>query len=130
MKEAKLSVRNNIANTTEAHARELSWKTQEEALQQEVAILYRNDPLKLLPGGSWELLVGVSRPVLQILTLFQTKNVNFQPVFRPALQEIISSSLRLEQEQKHFLKSIWNSNISLSFYLIWNWNAEYVHTIP
>ena len=28
MKEAKLSVSNNIANTTEAHERGLSWKTQ------------------------------------------------------------------------------------------------------
>jgi len=30
MKEAKLSVSNNIANTTEAHERVLSWKTQAE----------------------------------------------------------------------------------------------------
>ena len=58
MKEAKLSVRNNIANTTEAHARELSWKTQEEGLQQEVAILYRNDPLKLLPRGFLRIIGG------------------------------------------------------------------------
>ena len=58
MREAKLSVRNNIANTTEAHARELSWKTQEEGLQQEVAILYRNDPLKLLPRGFLRIIGG------------------------------------------------------------------------
>ena len=37
MKEAKLSVSNNIANTTEAHERRLSWKTQAEGLQQEAA---------------------------------------------------------------------------------------------
>ena len=30
---------------------------------------------RYLGGYSWELLVGVCRPVLQILTLFQTKNV-------------------------------------------------------
>ena len=34
--------------------------------------------LDILPGGySWEFLVGVCRPVLQILTLFQTKKYNF-----------------------------------------------------
>ena len=58
MKEAKSSVSNNIANTTEAHERELSWKTQEEGLQQEVAILYRNDPLKLLPRGFLRIIGG------------------------------------------------------------------------
>ena len=31
-------------------------------------------------GYSWELLVGVSRPVLQILTLFQTKKMS---IFNP-----------------------------------------------
>ena len=35
MKEAKLSVSNNITNTTYAHARGRSWKTQEEGLQLE-----------------------------------------------------------------------------------------------
>ena len=38
MKEAKLSVSNNITNTTEAHERELSWETQAEGPQLEVAI--------------------------------------------------------------------------------------------
>ena len=37
MKEAKLSVSNDITNTTETHARGLSWKTQEEGLQLEAA---------------------------------------------------------------------------------------------
>ena len=38
-------------------------------------------------GGenSWEFLVEVCRPVLQILTLFQTKNIIFTPVFRHGL---------------------------------------------
>ena len=44
MKEAKLSVSNNITNTTEAHERELSWETQAEGPQLEVAIFYRNYP--------------------------------------------------------------------------------------
>ena len=35
-------------------------------------------------GYTWELLVEVCRPVLQILTLFQAKKVSFfTPVFRP-----------------------------------------------
>ena len=50
-----------------------------------------------VPGGcSWEFLVGVCRPVLQILTYFRPKNVIFHnrfqtwplkliPVFRPGL---------------------------------------------
>ena len=37
MKEAKLSVSNNIANTTEAHESGFSWKTQAEGPQLEVA---------------------------------------------------------------------------------------------
>ena len=36
---------------------------------------------------SWEFFLGVCRPVLQILTLFQTKNMSFyRLVFRPDLQ--------------------------------------------
>ena len=38
--------------------------------------------------------------------------------------------LRLERHRKHFLKSILNSHISLSFLLIRNWNNKYVHTLP
>ena len=40
------------------------------------------------PGAySWEFLVGVCRPVLQILTLFQTKKMQCStPVFRPGLK--------------------------------------------
>ena len=44
MKEAKLSVSNNITNTTETHERGRSWKTQEQGPLLEAAILYRNDP--------------------------------------------------------------------------------------
>ena len=56
-------------------------------------------------GYSWEFLVGVCRPVPQILTRFQTKNVIFHtrfqtrplksiPVFRPGLKAEIMLSLR------------------------------------
>ena len=37
MKEAKLSVSDDITNTPETHARGLSWKTQEDGLQLEAA---------------------------------------------------------------------------------------------
>ena len=43
-----------------------------------------NDCLSRQPGGggySWEFLVGVCRPVLQILTRFQTKKCNFPDPF-------------------------------------------------
>ena len=85
MKEAKLSVSNDITNTPETHARWLSWKTQEEGLQLEAATQYRNDPPKLLPREEkviLELLVGVSRPVLQILILFQTNKCRFLTLFQ------------------------------------------------
>ena len=55
-----------------------------------------------IPGGySCEFLVRVCRPVLQILTLFQTQKCSSTPVFRPGLQaEIMSSLLRLERKNK------------------------------
>ena len=93
-------------------------------------------------------LVGVSCPVLNILTLFQTKNVIFRtrfqtwplksiPVFRPGgghktqhkrwhETEIMSSLLRLNVQQKDFLKSISNSHITLSF--LFSWNSETTNT--
>ena len=84
-------------------------------------------------------------PFLNILTLFQTKNVIFRtrfqtwplksiPVFRPGGDhktqrkhwhetEIMSSLLRLNLQQIDFLKSISNSHITLSFLFIWNSEA-------
>ena len=43
--------------------------------------------------------------------------------------------LRLERQQKDFLKSTSNSHITLSFLFIWNWNDQerndiYVHVFP
>ena len=52
------------------------------------------------------------------------------PVFRPGLcrQKIMSSLLRLERKQKilqtHFEFAYFY------FFLIWNWNDKYVHTLP
>ena len=86
MKEAKLSVSNDITNTTETHARGFSWKTQEEGLQLEAATDKRNDPPKLLPReeGVFLGIIGggdppgspnpdpISDQQVSILTLFQT----------------------------------------------------------
>ena len=80
---------------------------------------------------SWEFAVGVCRPVLQILTLFQTKKLSFSTtVFSPALYNPFPFSdlayagrlslLRLERKQKDFLKATPNSHITLSFLFIWN----------
>ena len=46
--------------------------------------------LLLPPGGEyyWEFLVGVCRPVLQILTLFQTKKCNFPHPFSDQTSKI------------------------------------------
>ena len=82
-------------------------------------------------GYSWEFFVGVCRPVLQILTRFQTRTLKPIPVFRPGLwTEIMSSLLRLEHKHKNY------SNpfricifLFLSFFLIWNWNDKYNYTL-
>ena len=75
-----------------------------------------------VPGrSSTEFLVGVCRPVLQILTLFQTKKCHFSHPFSDLVSKthtysqtwpsrIMSSLLRLEQQQN------WNLHISLSFF--------------
>ena len=67
------------------------------------------------PGGGggviFGIICGVCRPILQTLTLFQTKIVIFPfSDFRP---EIMSSLLRLERKQKDFLKSIFEFALSL-----------------
>ena len=75
-----------------------------------------------VPRGVWgysrEFLVGVSRQVLKILTLFHTKKMLFPtPVSDPSLKSIpifrpgIESRLELKRD---FLKSISNSLITLS----------------
>ena len=49
---------------------------------------------------------------------FQTRPLKSIPIFRPGLQEIVSSLPRLECQQKDFLKPILNLLITLSFLLI------------
>ena len=82
-------------------------------------------PAGRIPGNYWW---GCLAWFSKSWPYLRPKNVNFQPVFRPGHQENVPCKYH-----KNFLKSTWfisNSNISLSFYLIWNWNDEYVHTIP
>ena len=88
-------------------------------------------------GYSREFLFGLCRPVLQILTLFQTKKMLFSTqarplkfisVFRPGRGVNTVITFRLELKQKDFLKTISNSLITLSFWFIWNWNDKYAHT--
>ena len=82
-------------------------------------------------GGwhSWEFLMGVCLPVLQILSLyiyFRPKNVIFPTRFQtwPLRKHLDKNS-----NKKDFLKAFLNSHTSLSFLLIWNWNDKYVHTV-
>ena len=95
------------------------------------------------PGGySWKCLVGCAARFSKSWPYFSQKNVIFRtrfrtwplksiPVFRPEGDhktqhkhwnetEIMSSLLRLKLQQKHFLKSIPNLYITLSFLFIWN----------
>ena len=84
-------------------------------------------------GYSWEFLVEACCLVLQILTLFQTKKFNFQHPFSDQTWPLGKNYViitYIRAQTKKFLKSISNSHISLSFSLIWNWNDNYVHTLP
>ena len=74
-------------------------------------------------GHSWGFSLGVCRPDLQILTLFQTNlKCHFPHPFSDLEEitkrnmftktEIVSSLLRLERRQKDFLKFILNSHTS------------------
>ena len=84
------------------------------------------------PGGggySWEFLVEVCHPVPQILILFQTKKCHFPHPFSDLTfrQKIMSSLLTLERKQK--ILQIHFEFAYFSFFLIWNWNDKYVHTL-
>ena len=87
-------------------------------------------------GNSWEFLVGVCRPVPQILTQFQTKKCNFPHPFSEETFKIHTRFQTWPLRRNYVIityplfKSISNSHISLSFLLIWNWNDKYVHTLP
>ena len=46
------------------------------------------------------------------------------------MTEIMLSLPRLERQLKDFSKYISKSHVTLSFLLNWNWNDEYIHTLP
>ena len=86
-----------------------------------------------LPGGySWVFLVGVCHPVLQILTLFQTKIV----IFHTRLQickKLCHDYSDNNSSKQCFLKFTLNSHISLFFLLILNSNDKirsYTPVVP
>ena len=83
-------------------------------------------------GVQMGILGGVCRPVLQILTVFETKkNHFFQPFSDLASKKLCHQYLDKNSSKKGFLKSmITNMHSSLSFLFIWNWNDTYVHTLP
>ena len=90
----------------------------------------------MYPGRySWEFLVGVCRPVFQILDLFQTKKCHFPDPFSDQTSKIHTRFQTWPLGRNYVIityplfKSISNSHISLSFLLIWNWNDRYVHTL-
>ena len=69
-------------------------------------------------GYSWEFLVGVYHPVLQILTLFLTKKCHFPHPFSDlASIKLCHQWLTLERQHKGLLQSISNSHINLFFFL-------------
>ena len=89
-------------------------------------------------GYSWEFLVGACRPVLQILTPFQTKICHFlhpfselaskiHTRFQTSILEIMVSLLRLKDQQRYFLKAILNSCI-FSFGI--ETTNIYIHALP
>ena len=61
----------------------------------------------LLPGGGgeyfWEFLVGVCRPVLQILTRFQTKKCDFLHSFSDQTSKIVSDLAFRQKLCYHYL---------------------------
>ena len=80
--------------------------------------------LKLSPGVgvgggySWEFVVGMCRPVLQILTLFQTKKLSFSThVFRPGVGRNYVIITKIRTPTKRFLK-IYLEFAYCSFFLI------------
>ena len=84
---------------------------------------------------SWELLLGVYRPILQILTRFQTKKCNYPYPFSDLAfwQKLCYHYLAVRAQTQKFFQSISNSHISLSFLLIVNWNdkkCSYTPVVP
>ena len=75
---------------------------------------------------SWEFFVGVCRPVLQILTLFQTKKCHFShPFSYLASKKLCDRLRRLAEQQQRFLKIHFEISYFSFLQLIWNLNDKY-----
>ena len=91
-------------------------------------------PLKGYDFPRWypcELLVGLWHLLLQILTLFQTKKCIFSHPYSD-LASKIHTRFQTWRLRNYFIITLIRTRtkkISLSFYLIWNWNNEYVRTL-
>ena len=88
--------------------------------------------LSELPGGrkSWEFMVGVCRPVLQLLTLFQIKKINFQTRFQTwRWSQNAALHVYINQKSCHHVRLIPQQNdfefAYYSFFLIY---LELIHT--
>ena len=89
-------------------------------------------PPPRVAGYSWKFLMGVCRPVLQILTLFQTKKCHFLHPISDQTSKIRNRFqiwplgrnyviiTQIRAQTKNFCKCIWNSPISISFLFICN----------
>ena len=86
-------------------------------------------PARCIPGNSrWECAAGSPNPdpfsgqkichFPHLILDLASKNPF--PLSDLAEAEIMLLLLRLERQQKDFLKSIWNLHITLSFLFIWN----------
>ena len=80
------------------------------------------------PGGggySWEFLIGVCFPVLQILTQFQTQKCNFLHPFSDQTSKIHTRLLRLECKQKNSSNPF---RIRIFLFLSYSFGIETINT--
>ena len=77
-------------------------------------------------GYSWEFLIGVCCPVLQILTQFQTQKCNFLHPFSDQTSKIHTRLLRLECKQKNSSNPF---RIRIFLFLSHSFGFETIHTL-
>ena len=75
---------------------------------------------------SWKFLVGVCRPVLQILTLLRTKKCHFSHTFSGLASKKLSSLLRLEQQPKKIYSN--PLRIRIFLFLSYSFGIETINT--
>ena len=82
-------------------------------------------------GYSWEFFVGVCRPVLRIMILFQTKKCHFPHPFSD-LEVVTKCNIRVYIDRNYviFAEIRTPTKRFLSFLFIYNWNDEHILTLP